>query len=506
MATGGHVDPRTPVIAGVGQVNVPGADAPEPVELLAEAARLAGEDSGSARLLPAVRSVRVVRIVSWRYRDPAALVAARLGLGAVGTVATTHGGQTPQSLVDRAAEQIRDGRLEVALIGGAESFCTRQAYHARGERPPWTVQADGVAPGETAGTELHMVNDTEEELGLRSPAQIYPLFESALRARAGRPLGEHRLRIAELWASLSEVGARNPFAAIRRAVPAEEIATPTPSNRMVGFPYTKLMNANAGVNQAAALLVCSAERARALGVPVDRWVFLHAAAEANEVPYLSNRLDLSASVALRVAGRAVFERARASLDDVAHLDLYSCFPSALQVAARELGLDRGGEHGRGADPRRSRPLTVTGGLTFAGGPWNNYVTHALATMTGLLRADPGSLGLVTANGGVLSKQAVGLYSSAPPRHGFVTERPQAAVDRHPRRALVPDYRGPGVIEATTVLHARDGAPERAFAACAVASGARAWCTSADHDVMAAMMKDGLEGASVHIGEGRRLEL
>ena len=40
-----------------------------------------------------------------------------------------------------------------------------------------------------------------------------------------------------------------------------------------------------------------------------------------------------------------------------------------------------------------RDLTVTGGMTFAGGPWNNYVTHGVATMVGVLREDPGDLGL-----------------------------------------------------------------------------------------------------------------
>ena len=488
------IDPRTPILVGVGQVDHGGDDAPEPVELLARAADAAVVDTGSQRIRAALQSVQVVRIVSWRYRNPAALVAQRIGSTPRHTVATTHGGQTPQALVNRAAEAILAGQLDVVLIGGAESFRTRRAYAARGQRPPWSTEPEGTAPSETVGTELTMVNETEQGLGLRDPIQAYPLFEDALRVRHGRTPAEQRDLAARLWSRFSAVAATNPHAAIRRSFTAEEIATPSATNRMIGFPYTKLLNSNSNVNQAAAVVMCSVRAAQDLGIASDRWVFLHGGAEANEIPFLSNRADLGESVAIRVAGRALFRALGIDGEDIAHLDLYSCFPSAVEVGAEALGIPI------------DRQLTVTGGLTFAGGPWNNYVSHSLATMVDTLRHDPGVLGMCTANGGLLSKHALGVYSTTPPSRPVRVLRPQAEVDRSPRRALAEGYTGPATIEARTVMFGRDGSPERAFAACLVNGSARAWAASSAPDVLEAVLAEDRPTSEIVIGKGAELRL
>ncbi|MGH7748227.1 MAG: acetyl-CoA acetyltransferase, partial [Candidatus Dormibacteria bacterium] len=407
-------------------MNHAGDDAPEPVRLLEEAARRAASDTGAPGLMRSLGSVRVVNILSWRYRNPAALIAERLGRAGCHTVYSTPGGNAPQLLVSRAARDIQAGDADTVLVGGAESWRTRMAYRARGERPSWTRQSDDAPTPEPAGSELVMVSVAEEQLGIRYPTQAYPLLENALRAKSGRPLDAHRDHIAGLWSRFSDVATGNPYAAVPRAHTAEEIAAPGPANRMVGLPYTKLMNANNAVNQAAALLLTSVERARAAGVPPERLVFLHGAAEADDVAHLSHRVDLASSPAIRFAGQAALGLAGVDIDEVDHLDLYSCFPSAVQIAATELGIDL------------QRRLTVTGGLTFAGGPWNNYVTHAIASMVATLRADPGSIGLCTANGGLLTKHAVGVYSTRPPRRPFAVVRCQADVDRLPRRGLAED--------------------------------------------------------------------
>src|SRR5439155_27112090 len=172
----------------------------------------------------------------------------------------------------------------------------------------------------------------------------------------------------------NKVAVANPYAWFRTPMTAAEIREATPDNRMVGFPYTKAMNSNWDLDQAAALVICSAGAAEACGVPRDRTVFLHAGTDAHDTPLVSNRDNLWSSPAIAAAGRKLFELAGAGVDDLAHADLYSCFPSAVQISANALGLSQG------------RPLTVTGGLTFAGGPLNNYVTHSIATMTGLLRS------------------------------------------------------------------------------------------------------------------------
>lgn len=472
-----RLDPRTPVLVGVGQFNNRvdrGAEPLEPVDLMVEALRRAEADSGGTGVLAATDSVRVISILSWRYLDPGALVAERLGLSPRHTLYSSVGGNMVQSLVNRSARDIAAGDADVVLLAGGEAWRTRSSAKKGGSTLEWTHQEDGTAPTETYGGDFQMSAPEEVERGLFLPIQTYPLFDIALRGAEGLGVDEHRRRIAELWSRFSEVAADNPEAWIQRRYTPEEIGTPSADNRMVGFPYTKLMNSNNAVEQGAALILCSVEKARALGVPTDRWVFPRAGTDANDNATPSHRVDLHSSPAIRVAGRRALELAGIGVDDLAHVDLYSCFPSAVQIAARELGL--------GLD----RQLTVTGGLSFAGGPWNNYVTHAIATMAGILREDPGSVGLCTANGGNLSKHAFGVYATTPPPAGFVWESCQAGVDAHGSRAVLGDYDGPATVEAYTVMHSRDGEPEKAFAAALTASGERVWATSADTDLLAAL--------------------
>jgi acetyl-CoA C-acetyltransferase len=318
--------------------------------------------------------------------------------------------------------------------------------------------------------------------------QLYPMFDNALRAADGLTLAEHRARISELWSRFSTVAATNPHAWIQRRFTADELATATPDNRMVGFPYTKRLNSNNDVDQGAALILCSVERATALGIARDRWVFLHSGSDASDHWFVSNRDTLHTSPAIRVAGGAALAQARIGVDDVAHVDLYSCFPSAVQVAARELGLSL------------DRQLTVTGGMSFAGGPWNNYTMHGIATMTGVLRDDPGSVGLCTGNGGYLTKHSFGVYGTEPPAAGaFGFQDCQAAVDATPRRELDAEPSGRAEIETYTVMHDRAGDPERALAALAMPDGRRAWGSTTEPDVMTAMMAEEFIGRTATIG-------
>ncbi|OWY62210.1 hypothetical protein B7486_59660, partial [cyanobacterium TDX16] len=339
----------------------------------------------------------------------------------------------------------------------------------------WTVQGDDVPRAEEVGPEFDLFHPVEAALGLFLPVIVYPLFEVARRAHLGLGLDEHLDQICALWSRFSEVAADNPHAWIQRAFTPEELKAVTPDNRMVAAPYRKLLSSNNMVEQAAALVVCSAERAEALGVPRDRWVFLHAGTDAADAKYVSLRGDLHSSPAMRVAGRTALDLAGVGPDELAHVDLYSCFPSAVQIAADELGLGI------------ERQLTVTGGMSFAGGPWNDYTMHGIATMAEVLREDPGSLGLCSANGGYLTKHSFGVYGTEPPTAGFRWESPQAKVDAFPQRELAEGHEGEVVIEAATVVHDREGQPEKAFAATLLPDGRRAWGTSTEPAVMSSLL-------------------
>jgi acetyl-CoA C-acetyltransferase len=490
------LDPRTPVVVGVGQLSHRvdrGEEPQEPVDLLVAAARRAEADTGSSGVLAALDAVKVVSILSWRYADPGRLVAERTGAADVRTTYTTGGGQTPQTLVHRTAEDILAGRSDCVLIGGAEAWRTRQAARRAGETLPWTDQGDRQ-PDELTGGDLDMNHPDELALGIGMPIQVYPLFDVALRAADGEGVADHRAGLGRLYARFSEIAAANPHAWNRTVYTAEEVSEATPDNRMVGFPYTKRMNSYEMLDQAAALLVCSAERAEALGIDHDRWVFPHSGAEAKD-PYVSLRRSLHESPSMEAAGRTALALAGTDAGGIGHVDLYSCFPSAVRLAARALGL--------GED----RDLTVTGGMSFAGGPWNDYVTHSIATMVDVLRANPGELGLVSANGGLASKEAFGVYGAEPPTDGFRLGRPQAQVDQRPGRELSTDHDGPVTIETYTVMHDRDGQPERAIAATLLDDGRRAWATSDDADVLTALL-DGDEhvGDAAHRSAEGRLSL
>jgi acetyl-CoA C-acetyltransferase len=303
--------------------------------------------------------------------------------------------------------------------------------------------------------------------------------------------------VSKLWARFSDVGSGNPHAWSPRPISAEEIRTVGPDNRMIGFPYPKHMNSNIQVDQAAGVIITSVEAARAAGVPEDRWVFPRAGAEANDHWFVTERDNLHSSPAIRLCGETAFGLDGTSIDDVAHVDLYSCFPCAVQMGAAAVGI--------GLD-EPDRPLTVTGGLQFGGGPGNNYVMHSIATMVDRLRRDPGSLGLVTALGWYATKHAVGLYSTEPPASGFRWENVQDAVDALPSRPATAGGEGDSSIETYTVLHERDGSPSSAILTALLPDGSRAVAKIEDQGAMSSLMEAEGCGRPVRLLGGGKAEL
>ncbi len=480
------IDPRTPVLVGYGQFNQHDEDPEtEPVDLMVAAARAAADP----RVLEAIDSVRIVNLLSWRYRDAGLLLAQRICSANAGTRYTGIGGNVPQSLVNEACLDIQAGRADAVLIAGAETWRTRTRVRARGGTLEWTKQDDSVPMAPGSDEVFPMAGPGELRIKLDRPAYVYPMFEQALRISAGESPDVHRRRIGELWAQFSAVAADNPHAWNREPSSAEAIWRPGPSNRMISWPYPKLMNSNNMVDQAAVLILTSVEKARYLQIPSDRWVFPYAGTDAHDTYEISERAEFDGSPAIRIAGRRALELAGTDVGDVELVDVYSCFPSAVQVAARELGLPLG-------DP--SRPLTVTGGLTFAGGPWNNYVSHSIATLAERLVAAPGRLGLITANGGYLTKHSFGVYGTEPPAHEFRWEDVQSEVDAEPTRAVEVEWSGTGTVETWTTPFNRGGTAEKAFLAVRTPDDARTLAVLTDPSEAESSTREDIAGAKVQV--------
>jgi len=474
------------VLIGYGQVNQhddhPGV---EPVDLMVAAARAAADP----RVLEAVDSVRVVNVLSWRYRDPGLLLAQRLRAKNAATRYTGVGGNVPQSLVNQACLDIQAGRADAVLIAGAETWRTRTRLRASGAKPDWTSQDESVPMAVGADDGVPMAGPAEIRIKLDRPAYVYPMFEQALRIAAGESADDHLRRIGELWSQFSGVAAKNPHAWSRDPLAPHQIWQPSPRNRMISWPYTKLMNSNNMVDQAAVVVLASAQAATRLGIASDKWVFPYAGTDSHDTYALGERVDYHRSPAIRIAGRRALELAGCGTGDIEFVDIYSCFPSAVQVAATELGLPL-------ADTQR--PLTVTGGLTFAGGPWNNYVTHSIGTMAERLIETPGSLGLITANGGFLTKHSIGIYGTQAPSTEFRWEDVQSEVDREPTRTALEQWEGIGTVEAWTAPFDRDGRPEKAFLAVRTPGEARTLAVMKSPSDVEATVTDDIAGAEVQV--------
>jgi len=456
------IDPTTPVVVAVGQTvdfwdgSNPAA-APSPLALAVRAGSAALADSGAAvALTAAIDSVFFVRTMAdsvpgapqpfGRCANLPATLAARLGIAAAQAVYSVVGGDQPQALVAEACAAVHAGTARAVLIAGAEATATLKSATRKGIALDWSASVD--SPLEDRGLGAPLLSAYELTNGLGAPTTTYPAFEHALRARLGLTRTAHVALMSELWAGFSRVAAANPYAQFPQARTAEFLATPSPENYPVADPYLKWHVAQDAVNQGAAVVVTTVGEAARLGIAADRMIYLHGSARAAD-RLVTERADLSRSPAIAGTLALTLDAAETTASHIAHFDLYSCFPCAVLLAAEALGLDW-----------RTTPATVTGGLPFFGGAGNNYSLHAVATMVDRLRARPGDFGLVLANGGFLSKVAVGIYSAQPRAWSARPQARQAAIDAAPAPRLLAETCS-ATVETFTVVAAKS-VPARGY--------------------------------------------
>ncbi|MEM7459689.1 MAG: acetyl-CoA acetyltransferase [Pseudomonadota bacterium] len=445
-----------PVLVGVGQAvshwdgTQSPSEAPSPHSLNVEATQAALTDAGiDASEIDIILLARTNDDCYPKPRRPhganlnyPGTLADEIGATPKELVYNISGGQSAQQSVNEAAARIHAGEADCILLAGSEATKASRAAERNGIDIDWSGASD--QPVIDRGVGFDVINQTEIAHGLYRPPWLYALVENAMAAEAGQTRTQRRAEMSKLWAKFAAVAKDNPYSQFQPNFDADFLATPSKANYPFADPFLKWHMAQDAVNQGAALILVSDAKADALGISQDKRVYLHGAGEAAE-PAFTERPGFTKSWAMDVALDRALGQADKSAAEMDIFDLYSCFPCAVYSSTAALGIDPY------TDPRS---LTVTGGLPFSGGPGNNYSMHAIAAMADRLRAQPGAFGLVLANGGWLSKEAVGVWSTEKP--GGFTPVEQMAKRSDDVLVEIEDAPGKGVLETFTVSHGRNG--------------------------------------------------
>ncbi|HQQ63561.1 MAG TPA: hypothetical protein PLF22_08300 [Pseudomonadales bacterium] len=479
----------TPLLAGcaaVQQRETDIAQSGEAIALMIDAVQQAALDAGTAEILKHVQRIYVPKGL-WPYGDPARLIADAIGVPQAKTMLAEFG-ILQQTLIGDACARIARGEIECAIIAGGEAKFRALQAAIQHVAAPETIQT--ATPDETLLPDADLCLDAETQAGLMMPVGFYAIMESALRYARGESVDENRDRLAQRYRRFSEIAAQNPHAWKRDVLSTEAIRDAVGKNRMLAFPYTKAHNSEWNVDQASALILCSEKLADTLGIAQDRRVYPLVSSESNHMLCLSQREQLHRAPGAEIALQRALEQAQWNAGDIGFLELYSCFPAAVQIFADALAVED------------ARDVTVTGGMASAGGPLNNYVLQSTCRMVEVLRENRKAHGLVSCVSGMMNKQAYGLWSTEKPARGFAFLDVSDAVQAVSKPLdVVEHYEGDAVIAGYTVLYQGDQ-PSRAIAVVDTLNGKRAVAFSEENAVMQSMMAEEWCGRCVMIRDGK----
>jgi len=485
-----------PVIIGAGQVTRKEASSVmggSPVDLMAEAVKVAAADGGLT--LQCLQKADLLITTSLFSDDgiinPPGCVADKLHLPDTRCMISGFGGIMPHAMLHHAMKAIAGNKAALVVLTGAEAQHTMQQAKRSKTFTGWNLTSGRpcLAPLSPLGL-FDGACETEHLHGLSLPATVYPMLENALRRCYGRTIADHTQKIGRLMSRLSQVAAKNHRAWFQQSFSPEEIITVSETNRNTAFPYTKRMNAMLLVNQAAALIVTSEKQARLMGIDPSKWVYVHGYAEANDHWHILEREAYGFSPAIEIVGRTALVQAGVAIEDIDFFDLYSCFPVAVQVTRDMLGIPE----------NDNRPLTVTGGLPYFGGPGNNYVMHSMAQMVEVLRQHPGKTGLVTGNSFYMTKHSAAVCATRPPKDNTAATADgslcQQAVDQRPKHEINPTPSGRATVETYTVIYDRNNMPAKGVIIGKEENGKRFVAfTPSDQSLFSAMIKEDFCGIS-----------
>jgi len=490
-----QVNDNTPVLVGCSQyLDQKGSEGLNYLDILTVACEKAIQDcEAKIPLKEHLDTVSVIRFTGdtpnresfttnlFNYSNMPRSLSNALNVTVPNEIYTTTGGNSPQLLLNEICNRIKDGEVNCALLTGGEALDTFVSILKEGKDVSWSDDPGGEP--ESLGSLRDLGSEFEKKHGIFEPSSVYPLFANGIRSNERKTSKQHIKEIGQLFSRFSEIASNNQYAWFKVHRSPQEITEVTPQNRMIGFPYTKYMNSIIRVNQSAALIVTSAKKAKEMGIPASKWIFMHGACCLNDIWNVTERTNFYSSPAIKKCSEAIFQKSGFTQSDISFFDLYSCFPSAVQIAKKEIGIpDEDG-----------RDLSVTGGLPYYGGPGSAYVVNSIASMMNKLRKNQDHLGLVNANGWFLTKHGMAIFSSKP----FTGEWNQVVnssslqktIDSMDSPETIKEVNGKGVIETYTVINSRKG-PSKAIIIGRLEDGKRFVAnTKRDENLLNKMMKN-----------------
>ena len=453
-----------PIIIGAAQFTQR-KGTPQPLDslsLMVKTSQDTIENTQTKKITDFIDAIYMVNISSWSYEDAPGELSKKLYITPKEKIYLPDGGHSPQMLVNRAAKAIASGKHRCILItGGEAAYSINKIFN--GKRPKhWP---ENKLPKYING-EKWDIPEIDKKYGLYFPSLTYAIFETALRASSGRSIEEHRKHMGELLERFSKVAAKNPFSWTQKLFSADEIITPSPENRRVVYPYTKRMCANNFVDQAGTIIITSEEIAKLLNIDRKLWVYIMGGVDLKNINEIYRRPRLDSSPAVREGSRIALEQAGLELNDIDKFDLYSCFPSIVEIIIKELGIKQD-------DPRE---LTVTGGLPYFGTPLSNYSLHAIINTVELIRTDSSLKVMVIANGGYNTKQSIGIYGTKPPTKEWGVRddsKIQKSILKKSLPEIVEKVDGKLTVEGYSIIYDRTGQPKRGVLVGSLENGDRA---------------------------------
>lgn len=472
-------------VAAVQQKQTNIAEAKEPITLMIDAVNAALKDSQAPTIAKQIEHICVPKGM-WQYTNPAALIAEAVGAENAVTEFCDFG-ILQQTNLGQACQKIAAGDIEVALVVGGEAKYRQLQAMIQNVEATETQQQDSQ-PDSFLQPEAELWSEIESKAGLGMPVGYYALIESAICHQQGISMDQHRDNIASHYARFSETATANPDGWAESALSAEIIRNAGDKNAMLAFPYTKHHNSQWNVDQACALLFCSVRKAREYGIPESQWIFPLASTESNQIINVSQRPDLGRSIAAEMAGQRALKIADLTIDEIDFIDLYSCFPSAVNLNIQALNIPV------------DRELTVTGAMPYGGGPLNNYCLQATVKLAQLLRENPGSYAIASCVSGMFTKQGYGIWSSAGYRNAFVFDDVSDELNEQQQALeLIEPQAGTVEIVAATVLFEKNQAQKLVIIS-QYPEGQRSVCYSANADHIAQSLDSNLVGKQAHINQ------